>query len=205
MTRSMPSMSSSGKERPQSTTTMLSPYSKAVIFRPICSSPPRGMIFSFPPFLPFFVWTPARESGFCRVFFSTGFMNSRRPAVSLRPVLFFCFAFFFGFVFAFLPERARTFVSLSCAGSGFFAFIWPLECVPAALETVCLAPACFFACAFISSAPFPAFFFAAPRRNFLDVFLFISSDPEDTAPCLFFFSLLKLFLQITPPGWPPRT
>ncbi len=45
MTRSIPSISSSGKDRPQSTTTILSSYSKAVMFIPICSSPPSGMIF----------------------------------------------------------------------------------------------------------------------------------------------------------------
>src|SRR5699024_3660806 len=43
----MPSMSSSGKESPQSTTTILSSNSKAVMFIPICSSPPRGMIRNF--------------------------------------------------------------------------------------------------------------------------------------------------------------
>ena len=45
----MPSISSSGKERPQSTTTILSSYSKAVMFMPICSRPPKGMIFSLEP------------------------------------------------------------------------------------------------------------------------------------------------------------
>ena len=45
MTRSTPSISSSGKDNPQSTTTILSPYSNAVIFIPICSKPPNGMIF----------------------------------------------------------------------------------------------------------------------------------------------------------------
>ena len=44
----MPSMSSPGKAMPQSTITMLSSYSKAVMFMPICSKPPKGMIFSFP-------------------------------------------------------------------------------------------------------------------------------------------------------------
>ena len=47
MTRSIPSISSSGKESPQSTTTILSSYSKAVMFIPICSRPPSGMILSF--------------------------------------------------------------------------------------------------------------------------------------------------------------
>ena len=46
MTRSIPSISSSGKASPQSTTTMLSSYSNAVIFIPICSRPPSGMIFN---------------------------------------------------------------------------------------------------------------------------------------------------------------
>ena len=50
MTRSIPSISSSGKARPQSSTIILSSYSKAVIFIPICSNPPRGMIRSFPIF-----------------------------------------------------------------------------------------------------------------------------------------------------------
>ena len=39
----MPSISSSGKDRPQSTTIILSSYSKAVMFIPICSRPPRGI------------------------------------------------------------------------------------------------------------------------------------------------------------------
>ena len=52
MTQSIPSMSSSGNDIPQSTTIMLSSYSKAVIFIPICSRPPRGMILS--PFIGFF-------------------------------------------------------------------------------------------------------------------------------------------------------
>ena len=38
--------SSAGNDRPQSTTTILSSYSKAVMFIPICSKPPRGIIFS---------------------------------------------------------------------------------------------------------------------------------------------------------------
>ena len=47
-------MSSPGKASPQSTTMMLSSYSKAVMFIPICSRPPNGMIFSlpFPSFFP---------------------------------------------------------------------------------------------------------------------------------------------------------
>ena len=40
-------MSSSGNDNPQSTTMILSSYSKAVIFIPICSNPPSGMILSF--------------------------------------------------------------------------------------------------------------------------------------------------------------
>ena len=44
MIRSIPSISSSGNAIPQSTTMMLSLYSKAVMFIPICSRPPRGMI-----------------------------------------------------------------------------------------------------------------------------------------------------------------
>ena len=52
-------MSSPGKASPQSTTMMLSSYSKAVMFIPICSRPPNGMIFSLP--LPSFL--PSRP--FC--------------------------------------------------------------------------------------------------------------------------------------------
>ena len=44
MTRSIPSISSLGNASPQSITIMLSPYSMAVMFIPICSSPPRGII-----------------------------------------------------------------------------------------------------------------------------------------------------------------
>ena len=44
MTRSMPSISSLGKIDPQSTTMMSSPYSKTVMFLPISSTPPSGMI-----------------------------------------------------------------------------------------------------------------------------------------------------------------
>src|SRR3972149_5698781 len=43
MTRSTPSISSSGNIRPQSTTTMSSPHSMAIIFLPISPRPPRGM------------------------------------------------------------------------------------------------------------------------------------------------------------------
>src|SRR5699024_11545980 len=45
--------SSSGKDRPQSTTTILSSYSKAVMFMPICSRPPSGIIFKLLSLLPF--------------------------------------------------------------------------------------------------------------------------------------------------------
>ena len=45
MTRSIPSISSAGKDNPQSTTIILSSYWKAVMFIPICSRPPKGMIF----------------------------------------------------------------------------------------------------------------------------------------------------------------
>ena len=47
ITRSIPSISSLGKASPQSTTIMLSSYSNAVMFIPICSSPPSGIIFIF--------------------------------------------------------------------------------------------------------------------------------------------------------------
>ena len=40
-------MSSVGNARPQSTTTMVSSYSKAVIFIPICSRPPNGIMRTF--------------------------------------------------------------------------------------------------------------------------------------------------------------
>src|SRR5687767_12017323 len=44
MTRSMPSISSSGNIRPASTTTMSSPCSMASMFLPISPTPPRGMM-----------------------------------------------------------------------------------------------------------------------------------------------------------------
>ena len=47
ITQSIPSISSSGNDCPQSTTTILSLNSNAVIFIPICSKPPRGMILIF--------------------------------------------------------------------------------------------------------------------------------------------------------------
>ena len=50
ITKSIPSISSSGNDNPQSTTIILSSYSKAVIFIPICSNPPSGMILSLPVF-----------------------------------------------------------------------------------------------------------------------------------------------------------
>src|SRR3990172_11547932 len=43
-TRSMPNISSSGNIRPQSMTTMSSPYSKTNMFLPISPTPPSGMI-----------------------------------------------------------------------------------------------------------------------------------------------------------------
>src|SRR4051794_14634736 len=43
-TRSIPNISSSGNIRPQSMTTMSSPYSKTNMFLPISPTPPRGMI-----------------------------------------------------------------------------------------------------------------------------------------------------------------
>ena len=43
-TRSMPNISSSGNIRPQSMTTMSSPYSNTYMFLPISPTPPRGMI-----------------------------------------------------------------------------------------------------------------------------------------------------------------
>ena len=44
----MPSMSCRGKMEPQSTTTMSSSYSNAVMFLPTSPRPPSGMILSFP-------------------------------------------------------------------------------------------------------------------------------------------------------------
>src|SRR2546423_7141218 len=44
ITRSMPSIPSSGNMRPASTTTMSSPTSSASMFLPISPTPPRGMI-----------------------------------------------------------------------------------------------------------------------------------------------------------------
>ena len=44
MTRSIPNISSSGNIRPQSITTMSSPYSKTYMFLPISPTPPSGMI-----------------------------------------------------------------------------------------------------------------------------------------------------------------
>src|SRR6185503_12342649 len=44
MTRSMPSIPSSGNIRPASTTTMSSPTSIAIMFLPISPTPPSGMI-----------------------------------------------------------------------------------------------------------------------------------------------------------------
>src|SRR5438094_4089084 len=43
-TRSMPNISSSGNMRPQSTTTMSSPYSNTYMFLPISPTPPSGMM-----------------------------------------------------------------------------------------------------------------------------------------------------------------
>src|ERR1035437_3482736 len=44
MMRSMPNIASSGNMRPQSTTTMSSPYSKTYMFLPISPTPPSGII-----------------------------------------------------------------------------------------------------------------------------------------------------------------
>ena len=44
MTRSMPNISSSGNIRPQSMTTISSPYSKTYMFLPISPTPPSGMM-----------------------------------------------------------------------------------------------------------------------------------------------------------------
>src|SRR3954466_8220072 len=44
----MPNISSSGKARPQSITTMSSPYSNRVMFRPISPTPPSGRTRSTP-------------------------------------------------------------------------------------------------------------------------------------------------------------
>ena len=46
------SMSSSGNASPQSTTMILSSYSKTVMFIPICSRPPSGIIFNLLPLYP---------------------------------------------------------------------------------------------------------------------------------------------------------
>ena len=46
MTKSMPSISSSGNIRPASITTMSFSYSMAYIFLPISPSPPKGINFS---------------------------------------------------------------------------------------------------------------------------------------------------------------
>src|SRR5438552_3086093 len=46
MTRSIPNISSSGNMRPQSMTTMSSPYSNTYMFLPISPTPPSGMILS---------------------------------------------------------------------------------------------------------------------------------------------------------------
>ena len=50
ITRSIPSMSSSGNASPQSTTIILSSDSKAVMFIPICSRPPNGITLTVPSF-----------------------------------------------------------------------------------------------------------------------------------------------------------
>ena len=99
MTRSIPSMSSSGNARPQSTTTMLSSYSKAVMFIPICSSPPSGITFSLDvPLRP--LREAVRSCGFCTVFtavlplfFCCGFCC----CLYLK---FFCFGFCFFVLFS---------------------------------------------------------------------------------------------------------
>ena len=44
MTRSIPNISSSGNIRPQSITTISSPYSKTYMFLPISPTPPSGMM-----------------------------------------------------------------------------------------------------------------------------------------------------------------
>ncbi len=46
ITKSIPNISSSGNDKPQSTTMMESSNSNAVIFIPICSNPPKGIIFT---------------------------------------------------------------------------------------------------------------------------------------------------------------
>ena len=56
MTRSIPSMSSLGNASPQSIMMMLSPYSMAVMFIPICSSPPRGIILTLQSAVSFFTF-----------------------------------------------------------------------------------------------------------------------------------------------------
>lgn len=47
MHKSIPNISSLGNANPQSTTIILSSHSMAVIFIPICSNPPRGIILTF--------------------------------------------------------------------------------------------------------------------------------------------------------------
>ena len=47
ITKSIPSISSSGKAKPQSTRIMSFSYSNTVIFLPISSNPPNGIIFNF--------------------------------------------------------------------------------------------------------------------------------------------------------------
>ena len=58
ITQSIPNISSSGNDKPQSTTIIPSLYSNAVMFIPICSSPPNGITFILELSLIFFIFPP---------------------------------------------------------------------------------------------------------------------------------------------------
>ena len=131
MTQSMPGMSSLGNAMPQSTTMMLSPYSKAVMFMPICSRPPRGMIFTvadasvlifldFPSFAGFSTEAISDFSSFA--FFSFGsFFAGLAALISSRISALICFQSAFS-GFASLICFFSVFAVFLCFGSCFFCF-----------------------------------------------------------------------------------
>ena len=92
ITRSIPSMSSSGKARPQSTIIISLSYSKTVIFFPISCNPPKEITFNFgffeakktPPVFLFYHLSPFRQKRICILIFYVVVIAFKKARGSLK-------------------------------------------------------------------------------------------------------------------------
>ena len=122
MTQSIPSMSSSGNDIPQSTTIMLSSYSKAVIFIPICSRPPRGIILR--PLIDFFT-SLLVFLGLISLEFSFGLLDTA-GSFSILISSSVSLAFFL----LFIADLPVFFAALTFPSASFLVFLYLLVAFP---------------------------------------------------------------------------